>query len=251
LALAEPPTEPLATPRRRSPAGRYLVVAILALIVVIGALILADFALRSRVETDVANRLQGKLGTPSAPSVDVGDFPFFVQALRGDLVRVHVLADDLDGNPAGSPLKVRHLDLTFSQITSDDRFRTATAADASGVAMIDLAQVSALAGTELSYAGDGRVGFTTSTSLLGRSLDVSGSGRPDVNVPAQTITLADVKLNVAGVTLPAGAAAVLQGTLLKPIPITGVPLGLQVVGLSVSESGVQARLHGSDVRVAG
>jgi hypothetical protein len=254
LASAEPVTVPLRRPRRRSPVPKFLLVllvAVLALVVLIGALVLVDSALRSRVETEIAARLQSRLATPTAPAVDVGGSPFFLQAVRGDLNQVRVVADNLGSRPGAPDLKVRHLDLTFSHITSDDRFRTATAADASGSAQIDLADLSAIAGTPLTYAGDGRVAFTTTTSVLGRTVDVSASGRPQVDAAAQTITLTDVAMNVGGIRLPTGAIAILQGALLKPIPITGVPLGLRVVAISVSESGLDAQLHGSQVRVAG
>jgi hypothetical protein len=242
---------PLRPPRRRSPTRKLLLVAFLALLVLIGALVLADSALRSRVETDIGARLQSQLSSPTAPAVDVGGFPFFLQAVSGDLNQVRVVADNLGSAPGGPSLKVRHLDLTFSHIASDDRFRTATAADASGSALIDLADVSAIAGTPLTYAGNGRVAFTTTTSVLNRTVDVSASGLPQVDMATQTITLTDVAMNVGGIRLPTGATAILQGALLKPIPITGVPLGLQLVGISVSESGLEAQLHGSQVRVVG
>jgi hypothetical protein len=226
-----------------------LVVVLVVLLLVAGAVV-GDFVVRHQVERQVASRLQTTLGTPAAPSVDVGGFPFAPQALRSDIDQVHVVADEVGAN-GGVPLEIRHIDVILHHVTSDDRFATATAGTLDGTAQIDLAALAELTGRDLTYAGAGRVQFRTDASVLGRNVTVVVSGRPQVDAAAQTITLADADVTVADVEVPKSVVTFLQRTLVKPMPITGVPLGLRVVGLTVGDDGVDVHLQGEDVKLSG
>ena len=69
-------------------------------------------------------------------------------------------------------------------------------------------------------------------SVLGQSLDVVVTGRPSLDVAAQTLTLADPSVEVANVTLPQTVVDLLIRTLVKPVDITGIPLGLKLTAIT-------------------
>jgi hypothetical protein len=234
---------------RRSP-GRTVVVVVLALVVLVGLVVGGDYAARAWASTEVAKRLQPELGTPTVPEVELGDFPFVVQALRGDVSSVRVQADDV-GSTNDQPLQVRHLDVTATGVHSDDRFTTSTADHVQGTAEIDLTALSELIGEQVSAAEDGKVSFTRSTTVLGRTLQVVVTGRPSLDPSAQTLTLADPTVEVADIQLPQTVVDLLLRTLVKPVPITGIPLGLRLTSINVDQSGVTAEVEGDNVQLTG
>lgn len=226
-----------------------LVLVVLVLAAGAAAVLVGDQVARDRVESAVAVRLQPELGTPEPPTVDVGESAFVPQVVAGEIDSVRVRADGV-GTTTQQPLTVRHLDLTFRQVRSADRFATATAGSAEGRADLDLSALSALLGSDVVYAGNGRVSFTTMTTVLGSSLQVEVSGRPQLDVGPQTVTLADAQARVADLQLPDSATEVLMRRLVQPVPISGIPLGLQVTSIAIDEGGVHLGLAGQDIPLA-
>ena len=66
---------------------------------------------------------------------------------------------------------------------------------------------------------------------------------------AQTITLTDPEITVAGVDLPGFTADALLRALLKPIPVTGVPLGLQLSSIDPQDGGLYAGVVGDTIPI--
>jgi hypothetical protein len=178
--------------------------------------------------------------------VDVGGFPFLPQVIQGDVAEVRVQADDV-GSTNGAKLQVRHLDVTATGVRSDDQFTTSTADHVQGTASIDLAALNGLVGEQITPAADGKVSFTRTTSVLGQSLEVVVTGRPSLDVAAQTLTLADPSVQVANVTLPQTVVDLLIRALVKPVDITGIPLGLKLTAISIDDAGVTAEVAGDHV----
>ena len=241
---------PAQPPAPRHSPVRSVVVVVLAVVVCVGLVIGGDYAARAWADSEVAERLQPKLGTPTLPTVDVGSFPFIPQALSGDVSSVRVQAQDV-GVTTGEKLQLRQLDVTATGVHSDDRFQTSTADHVQGTALIDLSALSELVGEKVSSAGDGKVSFTRTTSVLGQQLQVVVTGRPSLDAAAQTLTLADPSVEVANVTLPQTVVDLLIRTLVKPVDITGIPLGLKLTSVSIDDTGVTAEVAGDDVALTG
>ena len=68
-----------------------------------------------------------------------------------------------------------------------------------------------------------------------------------MDVEDQTITLADPEITVAGVSLPGFTADALLRALLKPIPITGVPLELRLTSIDPQDTGIHAVVVGNGI----
>jgi hypothetical protein len=93
------PGRPTIAPRRRSKTIRRLVVA---LVVLVGLLVAADFITAAIFEHEVSKRARARFGLADDPSVRVGGFSFLLQALSGQYDHVTV---DANGVPVGDVLK--------------------------------------------------------------------------------------------------------------------------------------------------
>ena len=234
----------MAARRRRSRATGLVVLLVVAALAVVG-LYLGDRYAEDRVERDEASQLQTDLGTSAAPVVDVEGWPFLTQVAARRVDRVHVVADDLVGG--GSPVPVEHLDLVLTDVTTRDWYQTLEAAYAEGTAQLDYDALTTLTKVPLTSAGGGRVQLERRTSLFGTDVVARVTGTPLLDVEAQTVTLADPEMRVGDVQLPAATAEALLRTVVQPIPLTGLPLGLRIGGLEATETGVVAQVTGTAV----
>jgi hypothetical protein len=236
----------MAARRRRSPVVVLVVLVLLA--VAVPGLLLGDRYAEQRVEREAAGQLQDELGSATAPAVDLQG-PFLPQAASRRMSRVHVVADDL-GADGSTAVPVAHADLVLTDVTTADWYRSLTAARVEGSARLDYPGLAALAGASLAPAGGGRVRLERTTSLFGAELTATVTGRPQLDLEAQSLTLVEPTVDVAGVPLPGSAADALLGAVGQPIPVRGLPLGLKVTSVDAGEDGVDVGLLGEDVALS-
>jgi hypothetical protein len=231
--------------RRRSPLGPLLVV--LVVFALIGAgLYFGDRYAEQRAEQEAATQLQAQLGTSAAPAVDIQGRPFLTQMVAQSVGTVRLVADDIPATADGT-LPVAHADLVLTDVTSTDWFDTMTVSHAEGTARIDYAALQAAAGAPVTYVGNGRVQIVPTSTVLGREVQAEITGRPQLDAEAQTITLTDPEIKVAGVDLPGFTADALLRALLKPIPVTGIPLGLRLSSIDPQDGGLYAGVVGDGI----
>lgn len=237
------------TRRRRGGAG-LLVLLVLVVLVALGLFVGDRYAL-GRAERTAADQLQGQLGTPAAPAVDIGGWPFLTQVLTRHLNTVHVVADGVSAGPSGTggrAVHVSHTDLVLADVTSPDWFQTMTARHAEGSALMAYADLGSLSSVPLTYAGNGRLQVEQSTSFFGTSVKALVTGTPRLDVGTQTITLADPTIAVGGVELPEATAAALLQAVVRPIPVSGLPFGLTLSSVRAEDDGLHLGLQGDDVQ---
>ncbi len=237
--------------RRRNAGGVFLVVLLLLGALVAVGLYLGDGYALTRTERETASQLQRQLGTPAPPSVEIEGRPFLSQVVARHLRTVHVVADGVATTPtggSGSTVPVQHADIVLSDVTTSDWFQTMTARRVEGTALLVYADLAGVSSVPLTYAGDGRLRFEQTTSFLGAEVRVQVTGTPRLDIEAQTISLADPKLTLGSVDVPGAVAATLLRTLVKPIPIEGLPFGLPLSSVSAEEDGLHADLQGDNVK---
>ena len=238
----------------RTGTSRLRTPLIAALIIVVGVLVLGatlyagDRFGHRRAEQRVADTLQPQLGTPQPPQVNIEGFPFLTQVVSGSIGEMQVRADQL-GETTQSPLIVAHADLVMTDVATIDWFKTMTIAHTEGVARIDYAKLSAVAGAPLTYGGEGRLELVVKTTVFRREVEAVISGTPRLNAREQTMTLSDAKISVEGVNLPDFTAQTLLAALLRPIPLKGMPLGLTITKIVASEDGMHVDLVGDNLKV--
>ena len=221
-------------------------IMLVVLVLLGGGLYVGDRYAEQRAERQVAAQLQAELGTPTAPAVDIQGRPFLTQMVARSVGTVRVVVDDIPATDDGT-LPIAHADLVLTDVSSADWFTTMTVSHAEGTARIDYPALQAVAGAPLTYVGDGRLRIANTTTVLGQEVDAEITGRPQLDVEAQTITLTDPEITVAGVDLPGFTADALLRALLKPIPITGVPLGLRVSSIDPQDGGLFAGVVGDAI----
>ncbi len=234
--------------RRRSPLGPILVVLVV-LALIGGGLYLGDRYAEQRVEQEIAAELQSQLGTPAPPAVDIQGRPFLTQVVAGSVGTVRVVVDDIPATGDGT-LPIAHVDLVLSDVSSTDWFATMTVSHAEGTARIDYPALEAVAGVPLTYVGNGRLQIVQTGTVVGREVKAEITGRPELDAEAQTITLTDPEISVAGVDLPGFTADALLRALLKPIPVTGIPLDLRLASIDPQDSGLYAGVVGDSIPLA-
>jgi LmeA-like phospholipid-binding len=233
---------------RRPSAVRGLAVLVVVLGLVVVGLYFGDRYARARVEARAAAQLEQQLGTPDPPQVHIAGTPFLTQVAARSIGSVHVVAEDL-GATTDAAVEVQNADLTLTDVTTTDWFTTMTAGHAEGTAHLDYAELEKLAGMPLTYVGNGRVQVTESTRVFEQPVKAVITGHPELDVSTQTITLTSPKITVAGINLPDFVAEALLKTLLKPIPVRGVPLGLTLSGLTAADDGVHVEVVGDNLPI--
>lgn len=238
------------TPARRWTPLLTALVAVLIGLVLAGAVFVVDRYAASRAEDAVARQVQAELQTPAVPRVSIRDFPFLTQLLTGRWSEVRVVAEDVL-LPGGDSLPVRGLDLVLSGVTGEDDYARVRAAHVEGTAILNYGSLPRMGGQPLTYGGAGRVSVDLLPALAGVPLEATVVGRPVLDVDRQTITLAEPRIVVAGMRVREELARPILRALLRPIPVTGVPLGLRLTSLAVDGTGVQVGLVGDDVALRG
>ena len=227
---------------------RRVVLGVVVLVLLGGGLYLGDGYAETRAEQEAAVELQRQLGTPRPPAVDIEGSPFLTQVAARSIHSVHVVADDVNAS-SETLLPIGHADLVLTDVVTSDWFASMTVSHAEGTARIDYSALQRLAKAPLSYIGNGRVRIDATATVVGREVKARITGAPRLDAEEQTITLADPDITVAGVTLPGFTAKALLRVLLKPIPITGVPLELRLTSIDPQESGIHAIVVGDSIPI--
>ena len=231
----------------RGAAGvKFAIVFVLLAAVLAVAFYGTDAYAHRRVESEAVTQLQGELGTPGPPTVEIAGRPFLTQVVGRKIGEVHVVADGV-GQQNDAALTIAHVDLTLHDVTTTDWWQTMTAARAEGTARIDHEALKKAAGLPLTYAGGGRYTLDANQSLYGLTVEAKVTGRLALDVDQQSVSLADPTVQVAGYTLPDVVANQLIKAIVRPIPLAGIPLDLQVTSLDAQDDGLHVGLNGTDV----
>jgi hypothetical protein len=232
--------------RRHRSALTFLAVVVLIAGLLAAGLYGADRWAQQRIERQAARNLHSALATPGEPDVSIEAFPFLSEVATRNVRQMHVVADDL-GIRADTTLGVAHIDLLLTDVMTTDWFETMTASHVEGTALIDYAALERVATVPLSYAGEGRIRMETSTTLFGAKVVAQITGSPRLERGEQTITLADPTIKVADVDLPDFAATALLRTVIKPIPLKGMPLGLAATSVAAETDALRVGVGADDV----
>ncbi len=227
---------------------RLVVVLVAVLALLGGGLYLADGYAEKRAESQAAVELQRQLGTPQPPAVDIEGSPFLTQVAARSLHSVHVVADDVNATNE-TLLLIGHADLLLTDVVTTDWYASMTVSHAEGTARIDYAALQRQAKVPLTYVGNGRVRVDVTATIVGREVTAQITGTPQLNAEDQTITLADPDIKVGGVNIPGFTAKALLRALIKPIPITGVPLELRLTSIDPQDSGIHATVVGDNIPI--
>jgi hypothetical protein len=226
---------------------------LIALIVVVGLLIGADFGARAIAETQATNALAQRTEVNDA-DVDIHGFPFLTQALSGHYKHVTVTASDVELNRVSAATTIDAYDVYYPLSDAIDQnvetMTTDRAVVTLRVPMSSIATVLNRPGVTVAAAGD-QVQITTTVTIAGRQIPVSATA--SVSVSDGTLHLKPSTVSFGSVDtsmLPQSVQDAAIKALTFAVPLDGLPVKVQSAQLSVdgSDLAITAEVH--DVVVA-
>lgn len=222
----------------------FVLVLLLAGVAVGGAYVFDD-RIRATVENQVAGELQTSVPFATRPRVTIEGHPLALHLVTRQIPTVRVQAREMPVQ-ADETTSIPLYDVDFT--LTDVRYETAAvrAATLTGGGWLDFADLSNVAGARISRADDQRLAFEREVEFLGMTFTGRLLGRPALDRAAQTITLADTELDLAGVRIPADATQALVDAILHPVAVQ-LPHDLKLDGLAPGEQGLDVMVNATGV----
>ncbi|MFI5806600.1 DUF2993 domain-containing protein [Streptomyces sp. NPDC051561] len=225
---------------------------LLILGVILGGIFVAvDRLAVNYAESEVAAKVRTSQGLSAEPQIDIKGFPFLTQILAKELDQVDVTIEGVEASAEGKKLKLGKMTAELHDVVLSGNFSSATAASATGTAVISYADLTRAAGdkdVKVGYGGNGKVKVTGTVSVLGREISRS------VN---STVALQDggKAISVHADEVPGQGIPALEGMIRKKIDfvrqIGGLPNGLKLDKVTPVETGVEIGVTGTNVHLAG
>lgn len=232
----------------RSPRSRSVMIAVISVLAVLTVLVVGDRIANAVAENAVATQVSGQLASAADPQVRIGGFPFVTQALSGSFSSVQLVADDVTVEADGRSIAIARLDATASDVTATNGYADVVAGRVDATAVIGWPGMSDLIGQPTSYDTDDRIRIDFNIPVI--ATDAYVTGRPQLDVEGQRVSLADPKVNVASVDVPEplvqAVAALQQGFAIGPLPY-----GATLTDLTVQPDGVAVGASVRDVPLRG
>ena len=225
---------------------RKLLVGLVVLVLAaVAAVVGTDGCVRRQVERDVAANLQVSVPFTSAPTVQIDGWPFVWHAATRRFSAAHVRAEGMPMKVADREVTLRAIDLTLTDVAYAPD--AVTAGRLTGTAELTYADLSTLAGLPVTFSAPDRLEVATRVELLGVGVDAVVSGKPLLDAAAQTITVTEPQVSVAGVSV---APAIVQAILDRTVKPVGVPLqyDLRMTSAKATPTGVALAVEGAGVR---
>ncbi len=220
---------------------------LIAVAVLLVLLVIADRVAAEVAEGYAQRELQSALGTSTAPAVELRGFPVLPQLLRQQADQVDIVATEV---PADR-IVVDRLDAELRDVRIDRGAGSATAGSVTGTALLgwdDIAAASGL-GLELSALPDGQVQVERTVELLGVEVRLRGSVQVSVNESGSAVELQATSAEVVE-PVGFGAPGRLVSLLSTSVPVTGLPSGLRLNSVTITDAGALVAVSGQDVTFA-
>lgn len=244
-------TRVVGSDRPRRP--RWVPALILVLVLgLLGAVVgVTDHLTRQYAEDRIAEQVSTEFGLGEPPPVEITGLFFLPQLLGQNIGEVRLSAPRADLAVEGNTFELHDLDLVLRDLSSQDWFDHVTIGELEGTGLLTWSGVAAIVGETLEYGGvddqgRGRISLDQSIGFEGLQLDITVSGRPEINAGTGQLQLLEPEVAVSGITLPADLVADLVSSRLQPIDLP-LPEGFSITELTATEAGLQVRLHGADI----
>ncbi|HKR50202.1 MAG TPA: DUF2993 domain-containing protein [Pseudonocardiaceae bacterium] len=242
---------------------RKLVIAVL---VVVGLAVAADFGAAAVAEYTLASRLREQFGLASDPAVRINGVPFLTQALAGRYSAIDIWATGLSVDPLHDvdvEATLHDVDAPLAEVTAGN-LRSVRAARVDGRVRIkdtDLGRAIGIEDLRIQQPSDREIEqllpagtpvgdrapirMVATTDLAGQRTEITGIGLITLTGELVRITIVDVRLSrddVGSVSLPREIRQLLLKTLstdVKPgeLPFAATPTGVSVQTGSVIVAG--------------
>ncbi len=235
-----------ARPGRRPRSRRRLTTAAIIVIVLVGLLVAADFGAKAIAESEVASQIQ-KQGISQKPAVSITGFPFLTQVISRDIRSMQISWHDL---PAG-PVTVKSINAVLNGVHINSSFNGATVSQLTGTVLITFGELSNAVSSQVGALGSlGGAGLTLSQAPNEVKADL------DLLITSASATwrvsrLSGNRLNIQLVSSNGLPSELLDSVRNITVPLSGIPLHLQIQHISVTPAGVTGTLTGQNVTFGG
>ncbi|GAA1015356.1 hypothetical protein STXM2123_3926 [Streptomyces sp. F-3] len=237
---------------------------LLIVAVVLGLLFVAvDRIAVHFAEDQAADRLRTTENLASTPEVSINGFPFLTQVASGELDDIKVGIESYEASTGKGEQKIRIDDLEASMkgVRFSDGYRSATASEATGTALIAYDELLKAAKSESTQIAPG-----VTSQVVGLSDGGNGKIKVDVvstilgnKVPStvfSSVTVRDNKVRVQAEGLPEFGGVQLAEDRIRSVTdfqqtIDQLPGGIRLDSVKVAKDGLEITVKGSNVRLAG
>ncbi|MEV7403653.1 DUF2993 domain-containing protein [Streptomyces sp. NPDC091267] len=228
---------------------RALRILLVLVVVLAGVFIAVDRAAVYFAEDQAADRVQVSGARIGSTDVSIKGFPFLTQVAGSELDEVDVKITGIETSAGGRKLRISRMNAELHQVRLTDGFSGATAARATGTAVVSYKDLTAAASEDVAveYGGNGKVKVTGAVNILGRTISRS---------VLSTVTLVDghtVRVHadkVPGEGIPGLEALVREKTDFAR-EVGGLPNGLKLQRIQPTAEGLEISVTGTDVALAG
>ncbi|WP_327116266.1 DUF2993 domain-containing protein [Streptomyces sp. NBC_01341] len=230
---------------------RALRILLIIAVVLGGVFVAADRAAVHFAESEAADRVGFGGAEAGSTDVSIKGFPFLTQVADSQLDEVDVKVKDIRASAAGRDIRISEIRARLRDVTLGAGYTSATAAWATGTAVLSYATLTEAAdeGVTVAYGGDGKVKVTGSVRipLVDRTL---------TRTVLSTVTLVDGDtVRVRADEVPGEGIPGLEGLVRKRTDfergIGGLPDGLKLEKIEVAPGGLEISMSGADIALAG
>lgn len=236
-----------ARPGRRPRSRRRLTTALIIVVVLVGLLVAADFGAKAIAESEVASQIQ-KQGISQKPAVSIAGFPFLTQVISRDIHSMQISWHDL---PEG-PVTFKSINAVLNGVHINSSFNGATVSQVTGTAKITFGELSNAVSSQVGALG----------SLGGAGLTLSQAGPDEVKASLDLLItsgsatwrvsrLSGNRLNIQLVASNGLPSQLTDAVRDITVPLSGIPLNLQVQSVSITPEGIVGTLTGQNVTFGG
>ncbi|MFE4331498.1 DUF2993 domain-containing protein [Streptomyces sp. NPDC056831] len=228
---------------------RALRILLVAVVVLGGIFVAVDRAAVYFAESEVEGRVQVTGATIGSTDVSIKGFPFLTQVAGDQLDEVDVKITGIETDANGRRIRISRMNAALHEVKLADGYSSATAARATGTAVISYEDLTKAAsdGVVVEYGGNGKVKVTGTVDILGNPLSRS---------VLSTVTLVDGHtLKVHADKVPGKGIPGLEGLVREKTDfereVGGLPSGLKLEKIQPTADGLEISVTGTDVRLAG
>lgn len=228
---------------------RALRILLIVVVVLAGVFIAVDRAAVYYAESEAADRVVVSGARIGSTDVSIKGFPFLTQVAGSELDEVEVKVTGIEATAAGRTLRISRMDAELHQVRLTDGVSGATAARATGTAVVSYEDLTKAAAQDVAveYGGNGKVKVTGAVNILGKTISRS---------VLSTVTLVDghtVRVHadkVPGEGIPGLEELVREKTDFER-EVGALPNSLKLQKIQPTAAGLEISVAGTDVRLAG
>jgi hypothetical protein len=225
-------------PRRYRRRRRGLIIFLVSLVALIVLLVIADRVAVHIADNKFASQVQSQGGLSNKPTVDITGFPFLTQLAAREFNEVHL---DAAAEKAG-PVVIKNLHATMRQMKLINGFSGAHIGSLNGTGLItfgSLAKAADVPGLKISALNNTEAKVTIDLGFI------SGSG------VAKVTKVGPNKINIAVINAGGIPLSALGGLNNMTITIPGLPMGLNVQSVTMTQQGILVHIVGHNVTLTG